>query len=569
MRADDYKLRVAMWGFALAVLWICGFSHLGALGLVGADEPRYAFIARNMAATGDWVTPRLYSHPWFEKPILYYWTAAAFFHLLPRALEWAARLPSALAALFATLAMAWVARRFYGARAGYFTFLVLASSAAFIGFSRSASTDMLFTAALAGALASAAAVCIQPLGCVLTAAGENAMPCGDTEKYVASSNWPALIAFGAALGFATLAKGPAAIILAAGSVGCWAVASGQWRRAFRLAHPVAILAWSIVALPWYVICARRNPEFFRVFILQHNFERYLTPVFHHRQPMWYFAPILLMAIFPWSALLGWLAWDGWTTIREKSWRNSAGLFFTCWAGFPFAFFSLSQSKLPGYILPVVPPLAVLIAAALARSAALPGRCQRIFAAIGGCWLAGALSFFTWRNRIPANVMKIAHAEIVTLVVAFAIAGALIFAAGLTGEALPAAMVTLLGVALILEFVNVRLLPKLDPLLTARSVVAQVRALGVPEASLSAMPLQREWEYGLNFYLGTPLREWVLPLTDDRWVPPFLFLDYSEFNYQRRFYPDMVILSDRSPHAVLVRLTPIGPFAPFQPPRPAR
>src|ERR1700719_2913142 len=98
MRADDHKLRLATLGFALAVLWICGFSHMGALGLVGADEPRYAFVARNMAVTGDWITPRLYGQPWFEKPILYYWVAATFFRVLPRDLEWVARLPSALGA---------------------------------------------------------------------------------------------------------------------------------------------------------------------------------------------------------------------------------------------------------------------------------------------------------------------------------------------------------------------------------------------------------------------------------------------------------------------------------------
>jgi 4-amino-4-deoxy-L-arabinose transferase-like glycosyltransferase len=564
MPQDDHRLHFATWAFALAMLWICGFSHLGALGLIGADEPRYAFVARNMAATGDWVTPRLYGQPWFEKPILYYWAAAAFFRVLPRAPEWASRLPSALAAIFATLTMAWTARRLCGARAGYFVLLVLTSSAAFIGFSRSASTDMLFTGALTVALASAATICIPPLKHLGAVTYGDAIAPSDIEatRFTEKSELIVLIVFGAALGIATLAKGPAALILAAGSIGCWAALSGQWRRAFGLAHPIAIFVYCIVALPWYVICAIRNPDFFRVFILQHNFQRYLTPVFQHRQPLWYFIPIVLIGLFPWTPLLGWLAMDAWRACRENAWRNSAELFMACWAGFPFMFFSLSQSKLPGYILPAVPPLAVLVGLTLARSAAAPGRCTRIFMTISGFLLAGAVSFLAWGNRIPHEVQRMAHSDIVILVAASAIVGMLIFLVGLAGDPLPAIMVTVLAIALILEFVNVRLLPKLDPILTARSVAGQVQAFGIPEASISAMPLQREWQYGLNFYLGNPLREWEIPLTDDRWVPPFLFLDYSEFDAQRRLYPDLVVLSDRSPHAVLVRLTPLGPFAPY-------
>src|SRR5690348_17381099 len=92
-------------------MWICLFSHLGALGLTGPDEPRYASIARTMAQSGDWVTPRLYGSPWFEKPVLYYWTAGAGY-LLHFSDEWAARLPSAFAALVAALAIAWLGWKF-------------------------------------------------------------------------------------------------------------------------------------------------------------------------------------------------------------------------------------------------------------------------------------------------------------------------------------------------------------------------------------------------------------------------------------------------------------------------
>ena len=97
-----------------ATLYVCYFSHLGAIGFVGPDEPRYAWIARDMAETGDWVTPRLYGKPWFEKPVLYYWGAALCFKLFGVS-EASARLPSAIAALLSTLGLAWLAFRLYGA----------------------------------------------------------------------------------------------------------------------------------------------------------------------------------------------------------------------------------------------------------------------------------------------------------------------------------------------------------------------------------------------------------------------------------------------------------------------
>ena len=146
---------------AALVALICLFGNLGAMGLVGPDEPRYAWIARAMAETGDWVTPRLYGQPWFEKPILYYWAAAAGFRLhLPA--EWAARLPSALAALATALAIGWLAREHYDryvvslSSPHLLAPLIFSTSVAAIGFSRAATPDMLFSASITFAMASAA-----------------------------------------------------------------------------------------------------------------------------------------------------------------------------------------------------------------------------------------------------------------------------------------------------------------------------------------------------------------------------------------------------------------------------
>src|ERR1700675_4870262 len=139
--------RIAWLILILTTLYVCYFSHLGAIGLVGPDEPRYASIARAMAETGDWVTPRLCGKPWFEKPPLYYWGAALSFNFFGVS-ETSARLPSAISALLATLALAWLALRLYGAEPARWLLLLLPPPVGMIGFSHAAATDMPFAAML-------------------------------------------------------------------------------------------------------------------------------------------------------------------------------------------------------------------------------------------------------------------------------------------------------------------------------------------------------------------------------------------------------------------------------------
>ena len=270
---------VARIGWAVlivATLYVCYFSHLGAIGFVGPDEPRYAWIARDMAETGDWVTPRLYGKPWFEKPPLFYWGAALSFKLFGVS-EAAARLPSAISALLATLALAWLALRLYGAETARWLLLLLPTTVGMIGFSHAAATDMPFSGMLTIAMVCAAVV----LG----------LTRNENSPILPRTPWLALILFGFFLGLAVLAKGPAAIILCGGAVFFWALFTKRWRDAFRLFHLAAIAAFCLTALPWYILCARRNPDFFRIFIIEHNFKRFFTPEFQHIQPLWFYIPV--------------------------------------------------------------------------------------------------------------------------------------------------------------------------------------------------------------------------------------------------------------------------------------
>lgn len=500
----------AAWWVALGII-LCLFGQLGAIGLTGPDEPRYAWIARAMAQTGDWVTPRLYGQPWFEKPILYYWAAAIGFKLHLSA-EWAARLPSGFAALAAAVTIGWLAAKHYGgdlqslASPALLAPLIFASSVAGIGFARAATPDMLFSASIILAMAAIATV-YRHSGALRGAASA----AGEIKP--GHRDLPALALFGAFLGLGVLAKGPAAVILAGGGIALWALATKQWRPAFRALHPVAIAAFCIVALPWYVLCAVRNPDFLHVFIWQHNFERYLTPMFHHPQPFWFFGPIALLALAPWTILLWPAAREGLRIWREHSWTHSPGLFFACWAIFPVVFFSFSDSKLPSYILPAIPPLALICAVAGIRafreSRALA---LGIAAGIGLTWIGIAIGAWVWARKVPWNAVLPDYSPHALGVYAWIGMGiAILFALVLAfyGLGKRAEMVTGLcavAVVLSLEIANLRILPAVDPLYSAR-YHAQFMSHDLHPDRIFTLDLARSWNYGLAFYFQRQLPDW--------------------------------------------------------------
>jgi 4-amino-4-deoxy-L-arabinose transferase-like glycosyltransferase len=504
--------QVARWTTPLsfAAMAVCLFGNLGAIGLTGPDEPRYAWIARAMAETGDWVTSRLYGQPWFEKPILYYWAAALGF-LLHLPAEWAARLPSAFAALAATIAIGWLAKKHYGGAANstvspaLLAPLVFATSVAAIGFARAATPDMLFSASLALAMACAASI-------FRRAGALRGAPNAAAEK---RSDRAPLLLFGIFLGLGVLAKGPAAIILAGGAVAIWALATKSWRAAFRVAHPIAIAAFCVIALPWYAVCAHRNPDFLRVFLWQHNVERYATPIFQHRQPFWYFAPVALLALLPWTALL-WPTWrEGLRLQREKSWAGSPGFFFACWALWPIVFFSFSQSKLPGYILPAIPPLALICAVAFARAAADNGlKFRALLLAIGGTWMVICISAIvsSLRAKGPHGLGYLEFGRLAMApglfggLIALAIAAVLIVAAFRSRPA-TAILVCSLLTAAASEIASLKILPAVDPAVSARPHAEFMRNDQHPDR-IFTYELRRDWNYGLAFYFRRELAEWA-------------------------------------------------------------
>ena len=508
--------------FAL-VIYACFFSHLDALGLVGPDEPRYAEVAREMAQSGDWVTPRLYGKPWFEKPILYYWGAALAYRLFG-VNEFAARLPSALAALLAALALTWAAWKAWGTEASstlYAALLIFPSCAAGIGFARAAAPDMLFSATLAAAMA--VAVSITEAGAGAPASGSAMTATGPRRTSLVAP-----LLFGAFLGAATLAKGPAAIMLAGGSATLWALVTRRWREALRLAHPLALAAFFVTALPWYALCAHRNPGFLRIFLLEHNFARYLTPVFRHEQPFWFYAPVLLAALLPWTALLVAVAREAIPLWREKRWAASPGWFFACWAIFPLLFFSFSKSKLPGYLLPTIPPLVLLMAHSISRlEKRFTAAARWYFVAVGltlttlgiGIVLVWPriLKSFLPSPEILATTFRHFPPGVKEFMVLAILGGIVTAGLGFQRRARAALLLAALCVTCVMGLATTRTLSWMDHLLSARAAARALKAQPGALHNVYAFRLHRAWRFGLNFYMEYELPEWMPETPRPTWV----------------------------------------------------
>ncbi len=491
------------WGVLIAAtLYVCYFSHLGAIGFVGPDEPRYAWIARDMAESGDWVTPRLYGQPWFEKPVLYYWGGALSFKLFGVS-EAAARLPSVVSALLATLALAWLAWRLYGAETARWLLLLLPTSVGMIGFSHAAAPDMPFSGMLTLAMVAAAVV----LG----------LPRNPSDTSPQPTPWLALGAFGFFLGAAVLAKGPAAVILSGGVVFFWAVFTKRWRDAFRLFHPAALASFFATALPWYLLCARRNPGFFRVFIIEHNFKRYLTPEFRHVQPFWFYGPILLLAVLPWTAILIGLGKDAAFAWRENRWRTHSGLFFACWAAFPIAFFSLSQSKLPSYILPAVPPLLFLIAQHTAARTCKTHVGNRWMAIASGTTLVGlGLTAYLLLDKAPFAMEALSPISLGRAVGIIALGGLFTAILGMVRQPSAALCVS---VCACITAIFLALTPGAQGSAPVRSTVQTLarNSPGFLPQRATTYKLHRSLHYSLNFYLHRELPEWSPDHPQPGWI----------------------------------------------------
>ena len=444
---------------ALALGW-----NLNGYHLLDPDEGRNAEVAREMASSNDYLIPHLDGLPYLDKPIVYFAAAALAMELLGPT-ETAARLPAYLATLATIALLVWFARRRWGPEAGWLAGLAFATMPLTLAYAHTAifdSTLTLFTTA--------------------------AIICFFLERPTLA--WAAVAAGG-------LTKGPVAIAIPLAAMIPYALATGRPLR--RLVSLRALGAFAIVGLPWFFAVTARMPEFPNYAFVYETFERFTTPRFHRTAPFWYYFPILLVAAFPWIVPVGarLKAWRGtWTARRDPASADS--LWLAAWVIGPLAMFTLNHSKLPQYMLPLMPAFA--LAAARTLTTAGPRAAWRPYvalaAALGIVLVAFSPGMLSRVPLTPAERAAIPRA-------ALALGCALIFSAACIAFAAARASTGLaaLGYAMVVMAIPIATGPLMAAVGDDRSsatLSAAIRGAGVDGGhvlSIAAYPPS------LPFYMG--------------------------------------------------------------------
>lgn len=453
------------------------FYGIAQFGLIGADEPRYAQVAREMLEHRDWITPTLGGRAWLEKPPLYYWQAMIVYRLFGVS-DAAARIPSAFDATLLVVAVYLFFRKFRPT-VEVDAALITASCAGIIGYARAASMDMPLTSAFA-------------IGMLAWWAWRES----DKRIYLA--------VFYLCMALGMLAKGPVAPFLAALVIVVYAIAIRDARLIVRTAWPLGILLFLAIALPWYIGVQLRNPQFFREFIVEHNLARFSTNLYHHPEPFWYYIPVLLVALIPWVAFVV----AAFTHSIRVWWAERAAqrdlelgfrVFLCCWLIVPLLFFSISQSKLPGYILPAVPAGSILLAdylhQKLEQQTPLAKWMAVLHAFVASAPIIPAvlIAYIVSQHHLPSGPLKIALA--VALIVAIGMALTL---SGRTQWRM-LRFVTLIPVVLTVAAVLKLGTGAIDQSLSARPVANELASVETHKLAFAVCGVPREMEFGLAFY----------------------------------------------------------------------
>ena len=480
------------------------------IGLVGADEPRYAQIAHEMLVRFDsahtvkerltaCVTPYLYGRPWLEKPALYYWRAMFLFQDFG-VHDWSARLPSTTFA-FIMIGLIYLHMRRFRPGGHLDAALITVACIGIIGFSRGASTDMQMAAPLSIGLL------------------------GWYAWYETDSKfWLYDIYF--FTGLATLAKGPVAPFLAMLIIAAFAFLRKEWsiiRRSFW--WPGVVLYFAMV-LPWFIAVQHQNPTFFREFFLEHNLQRFATDRYEHQQPFWYYFVVIILAMLPWTVVAIRALVDGiltsvaeWRLRRSRSGAPAVNRpgdafpeFLVLWALIPILFFSFSQSKLPGYILPSIPPIAILTGDFLFRRRRFGLKRWLLLSHAGLCGvMTGAVLLLPWFiahgskmppvNALAAATVSALGAALLILIVSkgFGIAKLRL----VTTSVLVVLVLFLYGVGPFFGIPEVeatkRVIHLIDSSYSARPLAERI-AQSFPESeTVAVFRVRRDAEYGLSFY----------------------------------------------------------------------
>jgi 4-amino-4-deoxy-L-arabinose transferase-like glycosyltransferase len=312
------------------------FAGLGSLPLLEPDEGRNAEVAREMLASGDWITPHYDGLPYLDKPAVFFCLVASSFKLSGLH-EWSARAPSALMGLCLLLLSWFLARRMFGDSTALRAGVVIATAPLVMVFSRLVIFDMTLAFLITLAMVSF----------WFAEASEFRRPGLDLLMFLA-------------MGLATITKGPVGFLLPLLSITAYQALGGKLRELKRLRWGLGCAVFLAAVLPWFISVSIRYPDFPRYALLEESLARFSGGLVHRQGGLLYYFPVYLAGFFPWSVFLLWAGWS-----RHKRWREIRfernRLFLLTWSVVTFVFFSLSRSQLPGYFLPAIVPLGILMA----------------------------------------------------------------------------------------------------------------------------------------------------------------------------------------------------------------
>jgi 4-amino-4-deoxy-L-arabinose transferase-like glycosyltransferase len=301
------------------------------------DEGRYAEVAREMLRSGDWVTPRLDGVPFLDKPPLFYWLEGAAFAVLGVHV-WSARVATALLG-FAGCAMVYAAgARLYGRRAGLLGALVLAASPLHFGASQYVNHDLAVATWITAALL--------------------AFAVGDRREGRARLPW--LLAGYTAMGLAVMTKGLIGLVLPLGAVGIFVAATWRWRELARYALPAGLAVVALLAVPWHVVAQQRNPDLLHYLYVVQHFQRFAGSGFNNPAGPAFYPVVIAAGLLPWTPLLPAALARAWRAFRADRVAGRTDLLLLAWPALVVVFFSIPESKIAGYALPALPPLALLV-----------------------------------------------------------------------------------------------------------------------------------------------------------------------------------------------------------------
>ena len=348
------------WTILAILIGVVWFANLDVRKLQHPDEGRYAEIAREMVATGDWVTPRLNGIKYFEKPPLQYWLTAASFEAFELD-EWTARLPGAVAGFLTIILVGYVGRVLASPAVGTYAAVALAGCVWPFGIAHMVTLDALLTFWLALAL-----------GAFLLAQ--------HWRGRVARERAAMLVAW-AAIAAGVMTKGLVAMVIPFCTLALHTLVTRDRTPWTRLHVIPGLLLFIALAAPWFVIVSSRNPEFARFFFIHEHFERFLTSEHRRTGAWWYFLPLLAVGLLPWTGVSLWGLRRAWREPPVPAGSFAWVRFCLIWCAFVLVFFSASGSKLPSYILPIFPAAALVLGVVLQR---MPIRILAGFSALITC-----------------------------------------------------------------------------------------------------------------------------------------------------------------------------------------